>query len=268
VQAIVGFFADFLSNKVKWMGHIEQLLNGQSGLKDPNGEDLFKDLFGYLRKQNRSSEEIYDDIVRRVFNANPGETLRAVELKAAVGEIGLRAGADNPYFGVINIGDVAGLMKRLKEQGIPCEEENISGSLFDRISDPGVPGEHPDWLAQVHGGVGQFPRRQHGADEHRPRAKESQIIQLFGRGVRLWGKGRSLKRSQGVSKSNGAPPHIGLLETLNVFGIRANYMAQFRECLKQEGVPEFEEVIIPVRVREEFPGTGIASAAPARRQGV
>jgi hypothetical protein len=48
-----------------------------------------------------------------VFHAKPGETLRAVELKAAAGEIGLRAGDNNPYFGVINIGDVAGLMKLL-----------------------------------------------------------------------------------------------------------------------------------------------------------
>jgi hypothetical protein len=250
VQEIVGFFADFLSNKVKWMGYIDQLLNGQSGLKDPNGEDLFKDLFGYLRKQNRSSEEIYDDIVRRVFNANPGETLRAVELKAAVGEIGLRAGADNPYFGVINIGDVAGLMKLLKEQGIPCEEENISGSLFDRINDP-------DSTVNILIGSRKFME---GWDSFRVasmglmnigKGEGAQIIQLFGRGVRLWGKNRSLKRSR-ASESNGAPPHIGLLETLNVFGIRANYMAQFREYLKQEGVPEFEEVIIPVRVQEEF----------------
>jgi hypothetical protein len=250
VQEIVGFFANFLSNKVKWMGYIEQLLNGQSGLKDPNGEDLFKDLFSYLRKQNRSSEEIYDDIVRRVFNANPGETLRAVELKAAVGEIGLRAGADNPYFGVINIGDVAGLMKLLNEQGIPCEEENISGSLFDRINDP-------DSTVNILIGSRKFME---GWDSFRVasmglmnigKGEGAQIIQLFGRGVRLWGKNRSLKRSR-ASESNGAPPHIGLLETLNVFGIRANYMAQFREYLKQEGVPEFEEVIIPVRVQEEF----------------
>jgi hypothetical protein len=79
----------------------------------------------------------------------------------------------------------------------------------------------------------------------------AQIIQLFGRGVRLWGKNRSLKRSK-ASEPDGVPPYIGLLETLNVFGIRANYMAQFREYLKQEGVTEFEEVTIPVRVQEEF----------------
>jgi hypothetical protein len=255
VQEIVGFFADFLSNKEKWMGYIQQLLNGQSGLKDPNDEDLFKDLFGYLKKQNRSSEEIYDDIVRRVFNANPGETLRAVELKAAVGEIGLRAGADNPYFGVINIGDVAGLMKLLKEQGIPCEEENISGSLFDRISDPESPVNILIGSRKFMEGWDSFRVASMGL-MNIGKGEGSQIIQLFGRGVRLWGKGRSLKRSHAL-EANGAPPHIGLLETLNVFGIRANYMAQFREYLKQEGVTEFEEVIIPVRVREDFHERGL-----------
>jgi hypothetical protein len=250
VQEIVGFFADFLSGKKRWTARINRLLAGQSGLKDPDGKDLFKDLFGYLRKLGRTAEAIYDDIVRRVFHANPGETLRVVELKAATGEIGLRAGADNPYFGVINIGDVAGLMKLLNEQGIPCEEENISGSLFDRINDP-------DSTVNILIGSRKFME---GWDSFRVasmglmnigKGEGAQIIQLFGRGVRLWGKNRSLKRSR-ASESNGAPPHIGLLETLNVFGIRANYMAQFREYLKQEGVPEFEEVIIPVRVQEEF----------------
>jgi hypothetical protein len=250
VQAIVGFFAKFLSDEKEWTERISQLLAGQSPLKDPEGKDLFKNLFGYLRNLHRTAEAIYDDIVRRVFHANPGETLRAVELKAAAGEIGLRAGADKPYFGVINIGDVAGLMKLLEDQGIPCEEENISGSLFDRINDP-------DSTVNILIGSRKFME---GWDSFRVasmglmnigKGEGAQIIQLFGRGVRLWGKNRSLKRSR-ASEPNGAPPHIGLLETLNVFGIRANYMAQFREYLKQEGVPEFEEVIIPVRVQEEF----------------
>jgi hypothetical protein len=250
VQEIVRFFDDFLKNRAVWTDRIAQLLAGQSELKDPDGEDLFKELFGYLRNSHQTAEAIYDDIVRRVFHANPGETLRAVELKAAAGEIGLRAGDKNPYFGVINIGDVAGLMKLLKEQGIPCEEENISSSLFDRINDP-------DSTVNILIGSRKFME---GWDSFRVasmglmnigKGEGAQIIQLFGRGVRLWGKNRSLKRSR-ASEPNGAPPHIELLETLNVFGIRANYMAQFREYLKQEGVPEFEEVIIPVRVQEEF----------------
>jgi hypothetical protein len=256
VQAIVDFFARFLSDKKGWTKRIAQILNGRSGLKAPDGKDLFKglfgylkDLFGYSRNSHQKAKAIYDDIVRRVFHAAPGETLRAVELKAA-GEIGLRAGAGNPYFGVINIGDMAGLMKLLEDQGIPCEEENISGSLFDRINDP-------DSTVNILIGSRKFME---GWDSFRVasmglmnigKGEGAQIIQLFGRGVRLWGKNRSLKRSK-ASEPNGAPPYIGLLETLNVFGIRANYMAQFRKYLKQEDVPEFEEVIIPVRVQEEF----------------
>jgi hypothetical protein len=227
----------------------------ESGLKDPDGKDLFKDLFGYLRNSHRTAEAIYDDIVRRVFHANPGETLRAVELKAATGEIGLRAGADNPYFGVINIGDVAGLMKLLKAQGIPCEEENISGSLFDRINDPESPVNILIGSRKFMEGWDSFRVASMGL-MNIGRGEGAQIIQLFGRGVRLWGKDRSLKRSK-ASEPNGAPPHIGLLETLNVFGIRANYMAQFREYLKQEGVTEFEEVIIPVEVQENFLNQGL-----------
>ncbi len=252
VQEIVRFFDEFLKNRSVWTNRIAQLLAGQSELKDPDGEDLFKDLFGYLRNLGRPAEAIYDDIVKQVFHAEPGETLRAVELKAAAGEIGLRAGDKNPYFGVINIGDVAGLMKLLEDQGIHCEEENISGSLFDRINDP-------DSTVNILIGSRKFME---GWDSFRVasmglmnigKGEGAQIIQLFGRGVRLWGKNRSLKRSK-ASEPNGAPPpsYVGLLETLNVFGIRANYMAQFREYLKQEGVKEFEELTIPVQVQEEF----------------
>ena len=250
VQAIVDFFANFLKDRKLWIDRIKQLLEGQSGLKDPSGEDLFKTLFSHLRRLGRTEDEIYDGIVQQVFHAKAGETLRAVELKAAAGEIGLRAGADTPYFGVINIGDVAGLMKRLKEQGIPCEEENISGSLFDRINDPESPVNILIGSRKFMEGWDSFRVASMGL-MNIGKGEGSQIIQLFGRGVRLWGKGRSLKRSHAL-EANGAPPHIGLLETLNVFGIRANYMAQFREYLKQEGVTEFEEVIIPVRVQKKF----------------
>jgi hypothetical protein len=249
VQEIVRFLNDFLKNRAVWTNRIDDLLAGRSGLKAPDGKDLFTDLFSYLRNLGRPAGAIYDDLVKQVFHANPGETLRVVELKAA-GEIGLRAGDKNPYFGVINIGDVGRLIDLLTKQGIPCEEENISGSLFDRINDP-------DSTVNILIGSRKFME---GWDSFRVasmglmnigKGEGAQIIQLFGRGVRLWGKNRSLKRSRAY-EPHGAPQYIELLETLNVFGIRANYMVQFREYLKQEGVTEFEEVIIPVRVEKDF----------------
>lgn len=251
VEEIIAFFADFLNNKAKWAVRIDKALRGETGLKNPRDEDVFGDLFRHLREKGLTGTNVYDDIVRCVFHSKPGETLRAVELKIAPGEIGLRAGADNPYFGVTNIGDVAGLIKLLVAQGLPCEEENISGSLFDRINEA-------ESAVNVLIGSRKFME---GWDSFRVssmglmnigKTEGAQVVQLFGRGVRLWGRERSLKRSAAL-EPHSAPPHIGLLETLNVFGVRANYMAQFRELLKQEGVStDFEEVTIPVRVQDEF----------------
>jgi len=64
----------------------------------------------------------------------------------------------------------------------------------------------------------------------------SQIIQLFGRGVRLKGFDMSLKRSSKTQLPDEVkrPKHIGVLETLSIFGIRANYMAQFRDFLEED----------------------------------
>ena len=83
------------------------------------------------------------------------------------------------------------------------------------------------------------------------RGEGAQIIQLFGRGVRLKGVAMSLKRSARASLPEGLarPKHIDTLETLHIFGIRADYMAQFRDFLQEEGLPTSDErieFILPV----------------------
>jgi hypothetical protein len=65
-----------------------------------------------------------------------------------------------------------------------------------------------------------------------------QIIQLFGRGVRLKGKNLSLKRS--------GNPEISILETLNIYGISADYIGKFLDAINKEEV--FEKIKVPVRV--------------------
>jgi hypothetical protein len=69
----------------------------------------------------------------------------------------------------------------------------------------------------------------------------SQIIQLFGRGVRLKGKNYSLRRTTPQERPKGL--HLEKLETLNVFGVRANYMAAFKDYLKEEGVTPSDEIL-------------------------
>jgi hypothetical protein len=256
VEQIVAFFDSFLRHPGEWIARINKVLHGETGLKNRRDEDIFIDLFPYLKSKGLSAEDIYEDMVGQVFWAQTGESVRAVELKAAAGEIGLRAGADSPYFAVINIGDVAGLMKLLEARGIVREEENITGSLFTRINEANS-------SVNVLIGSRKFME---GWDSFRVssmglmnigKGEGAQIIQLFGRGVRLWGKGLSLKRSSAL-EPDGAGPHIRLLETLNVFGVRANYMAQFREYLKQEGIEtEFEEIHLPIQIQEEFLKPGL-----------
>jgi hypothetical protein len=71
----------------------------------------------------------------------------------------------------------------------------------------------------------------------------AQIIQLFGRGVRLKGFNQTLKRSARTALPDGVtrPKHIEILETLSIFGIHADYMAQFRDFLEEEGLPGDDE---------------------------
>lgn len=256
VQEIVAFFQAFLSEEATWTARIEKVIKNRTGLLNQRGDDLFSKLFPYLKEKRLTSREIYACILQYVFDAQAGEALRAVELKAAPGEIGLRVGWDGTYFGVINIGDAPGLMKLLEQQNIQCEQENITGSLFSGINDP---------KSKVNLLIGSR-KFMEGWDSFRVSSmglmrigmgEGSQIVQLFGRGVRLWGKDYSLKRSSALPIDE-TPPNIHLLETLNVFGVRANYMTEFRDYLNQEGIDTgFEEIILPVRIQEQFLGRGL-----------
>ena len=70
----------------------------------------------------------------------------------------------------------------------------------------------------------------------------SQAIQLFGRGVRLKGYNGCLKRSRKLDTNVTHPEHIELLETLTIFGVKAQYMEDFKTYLEQEGAPTNETV--------------------------
>ena len=83
------------------------------------------------------------------------------------------------------------------------------------------------------------------------RSEGSEIIQLFGRGVRLKGFKYSLKRSSKLDTSYNPgilPRGLRDIETLNIFGVRADYMETFRKYLEDEGLPANEEVYIPIQI--------------------
>jgi hypothetical protein len=192
---------------------------------------VFAERFEYLRKNGFDIEDLY----RRVFGGK-GE-FGVYEMKNAIGELGLKVGENN-YFGVVNIGNVTEFRKKLEKKGVIPNRDMISSSLFDAIkredssinlligSKKFIEG-WDTWRVSSMGllniGTGQGP----------------QIIQLFGRGVRLKGKGFSLKRSNENSP-------VKFLEFLNIYGIKADYLNRFLDAIRKEEV-EFEVIQIPVK---------------------
>jgi hypothetical protein len=240
VVRILLFLSRFLSRREESIETLKQLMSGNTGLHHKN-RDLFADEFGYLHERGLDGAELYDSILRGFFNsAGPGR-LRAGVLKAAEGEVSLRLG-DNEPFGVVNVGKAAELAKLLEEQeDLIVSEDNLSSSLFRGLDSRGsrvnlLVGARKfaeGWSSWRVSSVGLMKVG---------RNEGSQIIQLFGRGVRLKGLDFGLKRSSQIS-GVGHPRHIGVLETLGVFGVSADYMRQFKEHLEEEGIPDNEDVV-------------------------
>jgi hypothetical protein len=234
VIQIVEFIKKAIEEEDWLKEQVDNILNGKTGLKDDKDEDVFSRKFEILKKKGVD----FDDLQRKVFGGKGGFGI--YELKNAEGELGLKVG-ENDYFGVINIGDVSGFKKELEKRGISVSEDAISDSLFEDI-------KRESSKINILIGSKKFIE---GWDTWRVssmgllnigRGQGPQIIQLFGRGVRLKGKGMTLKRS-GEEK-------IKLLENLNIFAIKADYLSKFLEAISKEEV-ELETIEIPVKPQHE-----------------
>jgi len=264
VQELVLFLHRVLQNEGNWVpAAIDAILEGRAGLSSEQGDDLFADAFRTLRAAHLDGAAIYADVLQRVFHVHTAAGLHLVDLKAAEGEIGLRAGAADRFFGVINIGDAANFLRLIEEKApeITVEEEQFSGSLFQATN-------RHDSPINVLIGSKKFIE---GWDSWRVstmglmnigRGEGPQIIQLFGRGVRLLGKDRSLQRSEVLEGDH--PDDLPLLETLSIFGVRARYMAQFRDYLAEEGIDTDarEALVIETRPGADFLGRGLLVVRP------
>lgn len=256
VLTVARFLHHVLENKGGWaVSAIKKLMQGETGLITASGRDVFEKKFTYLRQNNLSPDEVYRDILAKIFHSRASGGLHLCGIRSADGELGLKASGAENYFGLIYIGDTSTFKKLVEEDdsGMMLEEDAIVGSLFDDINEP-------DTNINVLIGAKKFME---GWNSWRVsnmgllnigRSEGSEIIQLFGRGVRLRGKDFSLKRSVVLDLSSGQADdtllgHIGLLETLNIFAVRANYMSQFRQYLEKEGVETEEMVELPLSIR-------------------
>jgi hypothetical protein len=244
IVEVLRFLARYVSNRRDSIRRIEAVLN--QGIVSATGTNLLAGRFSYLNATGLGAAQLFDETLSRLFNAPGGGSMYVENLQGAAGEVALRVGNNDP-FGLIYVGDdkkLTDICDARDARGTPkypeltVSEREFSGSLFDQISRPsstvnlliGSKKFNEGWNSWRVSTMGLLNV---GATEG------SQIIQLFGRGVRLKGYSHSLKRSGRAPLPDDLhrPEYLGLVETLGIFGIHANYMEQFRDFLAEEGLP-------------------------------
>jgi hypothetical protein len=277
VALIINFIADFLANQRAAVRRMVEILTGKgqdTGLLDKDGNDIFAGAFTYLAKimiAGESVEAIYRDILSRLFNNAGGGNLSLDRIKGESGEVALRVGTSEIPFGLINVGDAKGLCDHVAEVAtqngtrLTVEDSDFSEAMFASVKDSTSPVNLLIGSKKFVEGWDCWRVSTMGL-MHVGRSEGTQIIQLFGRGVRLKGYEWSLKRS-GHSHAPVRPTFIEELETLNVFGIEADFMEKFRQFLKEEGLPGNERrkiITIPLNITYDF-GKRLKILRPRRK---
>lgn len=277
VAQILSFIAGFLGNESLSISEIEKLLsrNGHdTGLIDDKGGDIFAGSFLYLqelvRREKWKVQDLFRDILGKIFQNRAGGQLMLARIKGDQNEILLRIGQEEIPFGLINVGDAPALIKHIEDAGITdlvVHESEFSEKLFAQVhlsSSPvtmliGSKKFVEGWDCWRVSTLGLM---------HVGKSEGSQIIQLFGRGVRLKGHSWSLKRS-GFATPTHQPEHVQFMETLNVFGIEADFMEKFKKFLEEEDLPsndhKFVETI-PLTVTYDF-GKQLKVLRPREKRG-
>ncbi|WP_286856439.1 MULTISPECIES: DEAD/DEAH box helicase family protein [Sphingobacterium] len=253
VLEIIYFLTDFLKHPTESIENIDAVIHNKAGLVDKNGYSIFETSFSYLIGQNLDAATIFTQINTLVFNNTTiGANLYLDNLKGADGELGLRVG-DSDYFGVINVGDEKSLYQLAINNHVVGAEKDFSESLFKQINEDsstinlliGSKKFSEGWSSWRVSSLGLM---------NVGKSEGSQIIQLFGRGVRLKGYDFSLKRSTSLDdyqKPNNIKELRSLLrhlETLQIFGVKADYMEQFKQFLEEEGLPVNDSSWITIKV--------------------
>ncbi len=257
VTQILLFIQAFVDHPEEFIGYIKRLLNPDDGIKNSHGYSLFANSFMMVKdgmclgEEQKHAEETYRKMLKCLFHSEvPNARLHIDKQKGGDEEIGLRIG-NGDYFGVINVGDSSKLLALCEENGLLTETKEFGQlSLFSGIN-------KEDSTVNVLIGSKKFNE---GWSSWRVsvmglmnvgRSEGSEIIQLFGRGVRLKGFQYSLKRSSKLDSSynpGNLPRGLRDIETLNIFGVRADYMDTFRKYLEDEGLPANEEVYVPIEI--------------------
>ncbi|MDD3267980.1 MAG: DEAD/DEAH box helicase family protein [Syntrophomonadaceae bacterium] len=242
VRMLVEFIKEFLQDSLVYLKLLEQIYQGDYPFADEYDSQL-----SYIKSECANGLDLYNAILRLVFHSDLPGGLELCDIAGASGEIGLRTQNSDHFFGLIYIGDTARFKNSLAGD-YTIKTERIRQPLFASLSQP-LPNP-----VNILIGARMFTE---GWNNYRVssiglinfgRAEGSQVIQLFGRGVRLHGRDNSLKRSQGSPV-----PGIRIVETLNIFGLNADYMARFQqEMIKEHMLLRKSIFKVPIKRREDM----------------
>lgn len=263
VGKILAFIAKFLQSEGTSAAEIERILTGnaqETGLLDENGGDIFAGGFVYLQqlmlREGWKAGDLFRDILEKLFQNRAGGELTIARIKGDENEIMLRVGQAEKPFGLINVGDASGLATHIAEQefdNVAVLESEFAEAMFGQINLSSSPLNLLIGSKRFVEGWDCWRVSTLGL-MHVGKSEGAQIIQLFGRGVRLKGYDWSLQRS-GFATPTHQPELIQYVETLNVFGIEADFMERFRKFLEEEELPRNDQkqvFTVPLTVTYDF----------------
>jgi len=265
VLFIVRFFARFIKEREFFTNIIKDIIAGKCSLYDSEDQSIIRFKFSYLRDyiqlKGYDEKQIYTNVNKALFYVQATSKLKFIEIKNADGEIGLKF--NSKYFGVINIGDTSSFLKLIKKESdhfIIGPKSHFEKSLFYQIEDKDSNINFLIGSKKFMEGWNSFRVSSMGL-LNIGKTQGTQIIQLFGRGIRLKGFNNSLKRSYILKIENlipeeiTIPNHLNILEALNIFGLNADYMTTFRDNLQDNDVEEYEKIIL--KIKPTIPDTAL-----------
>ena len=244
----------------------KKILNNNSGLLAKDGKDLFAEKFQLLiREYGNNAARLCEELREHVFHMKEPGDLKIRPIKKTMqsgggGEIALRAENAKPC-ALVYVGAARQFADMCRERFGESEvlEDPLQRPLFAGARDSESPVNiligakkfMEGWSSWRVSGIGLL---------NIGRSEGAMIVQLFGRGVRLQGKNWSLKRDAAYI-SGDKKETLEILETLNIFGIRANFMSEFRDYLRREGTL-WREVSVPIELLPANMGGGEFKGRP------
>ncbi len=245
VVTLLAFLARFTSD----VDYATQQLTTVLAPKSPVQQAIFDADLDLQAEREMDASALHALICETLF----GGSGRLAVRKLSKDELGLRlpGAANDRWCGSVFVGDAAKLEAKLRALGtITIEDEDkVNGSLFARL-------DHlPDvrfligsrkfiegWSSFRVGALGLINLGKNAG---------TQVIQLFGRGVRLRGIQGRLKRANFLPHLGPHPAQVAANETLYVFGVKADYVQTWLDTMKHEGMSGQRE-IIPISIRSNL----------------